>query len=193
MQRPLALLIVAVVLVGCTMPKTMIYSITTPPESALAGTESRVSVALRVDSARYLSQPYIASRTSPYELELSRYAKWDAPPREIVTEALRSSLVSTRLFGEVRVTSLVAAEFYSLRVDLKRFEALSEGGASFAEVLLQAELSSPQGRELFRRTIAKRVKLEGAGFSNLAKGLSSALGEGLEELMVLVAETLGKQ
>jgi uncharacterized lipoprotein YmbA len=193
MQRSLTLFIVAAFFVGCTMPKTMIYSIRIPPEKTLQKTEARQSLTLRVDSPRYLAQPYIASRTSPYELELSRYAKWDTPPREIVTEALRDSLVSSGLFGEVKVTNLAPSEFYRLRVELRRFEAFDDGGVSFGEVLLQADLSSPEGRDLFHRTIAKRVRLDAPGFSNLARGLSRALGEGVEELTVLVAETLSEQ
>jgi len=193
MQRFLALIIVAAVLVGCTMPRTRVYSLTLPPEKTVQATAGGASLAVRVDSPRYLAQPYIASRKSPYEIEISRYSKWDSPPREIVLEALKGSLAATGLFREIRTSSVVPADFYSLTVEVKRFEAVDEGPACFGEVVLQASFSSPQGTALHNGRITKRTKLDGPDSSSLAKGLSSALGEGLEEVIRLVGNAVKEE
>jgi ABC-type uncharacterized transport system auxiliary subunit len=174
------------------MPKTRIYSLTLPPEQEVQGATGHAFLAVRVDSPRYLAQPYVASRKSSYEIEISRYSKWDSPPRELVLEALKGSLASTGLFREIRTSTVVPADFYSLKVDLKRFEAVDEGPDSFGEVVLQVAFSSPRGAELHNSRIIKRAKLDGTDSSSLAKGLSSALGEGLEEVIRLVADAVNE-
>jgi hypothetical protein len=113
--------------------------------------------------------------------------------RDIVLEALKSSLASTGLFREIRTSNIVPADYYSLKVELKRFEAVDEGDTSFGEVVLQADLSAPQGRELSRSTVTKRMKLDSPDFSSLARGLSTALSEGLDEVTLQVANALKGQ
>ncbi len=193
MRKSLALIIVTVLLVGCTMPKTRIYSINLPSGRDAQLSEARASLTLRVESPRYLAQPYIASRKSPYEIEISKYSKWEATPRDIVLDALKSSLASTGLFTEIRTSNIVPPDYYSLEVELKRFEAVDEGDASFGEVVIQANFSAPRGRNLSRSTVTKRTKLDGSDFLNLAKGLSTVLSEGVEEVTLHVSDALKEQ
>jgi ABC-type uncharacterized transport system auxiliary subunit len=193
MHRVVVPIIVAALLAGCTMPKTRIYSLTLPPEQEVQRASGHAFLALRVDSPRYLAQPYIASRKSPYEIEISRYSKWDSPPREILMDALKGSLASTGLFREIRTSNAVPADFYSLKIDLKRFEAVDEGSASFGEVTFQIAFTSPQGTELRNGRISKRAKLGGTDSSSLARGFSTALGEGLKEVTSLVAAAVNER
>jgi len=174
------------------MPETNIYSlyIPNPPLPSFSppqaeregGFSAAAAIVIRIHSPRYLTQSYIAYRYSPYQLEISRYSKWESPPGDMVKEAFKDSLSTTGLFKEVRVLNTISGEFYSLEINLKRFEGYDAGNDSFGELLFDVNLFSPDGRELYIGTISKKVKLDDRGFLSLAKGLSSALTEGIGEV-----------
>ena len=176
-------------LASCAMPETRIYSLNMPAEKKISPVSADATVAVLVSSPRYLAQPYMAYRTSAYQLAISRYAKWDSPPDEIVRDAIRDGVAST-LFKDVRASSFVPSGSYSLKINLKRFERLDEGDLSFAEVAFDISLLSPEGKNLYDSSIAKKIKLEDRSFLSLAKGLSSALAEGTEEVRGTMAKAL---
>ena len=186
-------LLLIVFLASCAMPETKIYSLNmlTPPPSGKVGMGgfSDATVAVLISSPRYLTQPYVAYRTSPYQLAISRYAKWDSPPDELVRDAFRDALAST-LFKDVRTSNFAPSGSYSLKISLKRFERSDEGDLSFAEVAFDVSLLSPEGKNLYHNSIAKKIKLEDRSFLSLAKGLSSALVEGTEEARGNIAKAL---
>jgi hypothetical protein len=51
---------------------------------------------------------------------------------------------------------------------------------------------SPEGTNLYQSSITKKIRLEDRSFLSLAKGLSSALGEGTEEVRSGIASALKK-
>ena len=189
MQKRIIGLLLILFLASCAMPETRIFSLNMPAEKKLSAVNSDATVAVVVSSPRYLTQPYIAYRTSPYQLAISRYAKWDSPPDEIVRDAFRDSLAST-LFKDVRTSNFVPSGSYSLKIDLKRFERSDEGDLSFAEVAFDVSLLSPEGKNLYQNSVTKKIKIEDRSFLSLAKGLSSALGEGTEEVRGYIAKAL---
>jgi ABC-type uncharacterized transport system auxiliary subunit len=172
------------------MPETKIYSIYVPIESKTVNGKTDNSVAIVVHAPRYLTQPYIAYRESPYQLKISKYSKWDASPSEIVRGGFKDSLSSTEIFQEVRISNSVPRGFYSLKINLKRFERYDEGKDSFGELIMDVDLLSPDARELYRSSISKRVRLDDQGFLTLAKGLSSALAEGISEVRGNIIQSL---
>lgn len=182
MQRVLLIILSIFFISACTMPETNIYSLYLPVEKVTTNAKSDASVVIRIHSPRYLAQSYIAYRYSPYQLEISRYSKWESPPGDMVKEAFKDSLSVTGLFKEVRVLNTISGEFYLLEINLKRFEGSDTGNDSFGELVFDVNLFSPDGRELYIGTISKKVKLDERGFLSLAKGLSSALSEGIEEV-----------
>lgn len=182
MQRGLLIILSIFFISACTMPETNIYSLYLPVEKVTTNAKSDASIVIRMHSPRYLTQSYIAYRYSPYQLEISRYSKWESPPSDMVKEAFKDSLSTTGLFKEVRVLNTISGEFYSLEINLKRFEGYDAGNDSFGELLFDVNLFSPDGRELYIGTISKKVKLDDRGFLSLAKGLSSALTEGIGEV-----------
>lgn len=180
---------------ACTMPETKIYSLNMPDTSSSSYSKSEKerlsdvtnvkadsSIMIRVSSPRYLSQAYMAYRSSPYQLEVSRYSKWESPPNLLVKEAFKDSLSSTGLFREVRAANAVSEGFYLLDINLKRFERSDDGNDSFADLVFDVNLVSPDGMELYRSTVSKKVKLDERSFLSLARGLSSALSEGIGEV-----------
>lgn len=186
------------VFAACSMPETQIYSLHIPdnPSSTLpldkgsTGGVKDASIAILINSPRYLAQPYIACRNSPYQLLISRYSKWDSAPDEMVRQALRDTLSATGLFKDVRASNVVPSGFYSLKINLKRFERLDEGSDSFGELAFDVNLLSPDGRDLYQGFITKKVKLENKSFLALAKGLSNSLTEGIEEVWSNVEKSL---
>lgn len=182
---------IASLLVGicaaCAMPQTKIYSLALKNEGPAAKTKTEASLDLVVHSPRYLSQPYIAYRTSPYQLDIARYSKWDSPPAEMVRESFRNALSAAALFKEVRASNFVPPAFYSLEIDLKRFERLDNGSGSFADLSFDLGLLSPDGKTLYRGSFEKKIKLGDRGFTSLAEALSRALAEGIDEAKAAIA------
>jgi uncharacterized lipoprotein YmbA len=175
---------------ACSMPETKIYSIYVPMDTKAVNEKIDNTITIVVHAPRYLTQPYIAYRESPYQLKISKYSKWDASPSEIVRDRFKDFLSSTEIFQEVRVSSAVPKGFYSLRVNLKRFERYDEGRDSFGELTLDVDLLSPEMKVLYQNTISKKEKLDDQSFLSLAKGLSSALTEGISEVRGNIIQSL---
>lgn len=195
MKRDLFIIFFILFISACTMPETKIYSLylPSPPMTSLSKEEiqegseqknilSENFLVIHVNSPKYLAQSYIAYRNSPYQLEISRYSKWESSPGDMVREAMKASISSTGIFREVRASHILPGGFYSLEIDLKRFERFDEGNDSYGELVYDVRLSSPDSIELYGSTISKRVKLYDRTFLSLAKGLSSALSESIKEV-----------
>jgi len=182
MLRRVTICLLITVCAACSMPETQIYSLHVPASNSSPNKNTNTSIAILMHSPRYLTQPYIAYRKSPYQLLISRYSKWESSPEEMVSHAIRDTLSTTGLFKEIRTSYVVPAGFYSLTIHLKRFERIDEGDDSFGELSFEANLRSPNGREIYQRSVSKRTKLEDKSFLSLTKGLSSALAEGITEI-----------
>ena len=168
---------------ACAIPETRIFSLYLPLDRGkTVYPKGDASVAILVHSPRYLAQPYIVYRKSPYQLEISRYSKWDISPQEKLGEAFKDALSSVQPIKEIRVMNIVPAGFYSLKINLQRFERSDVGNDSFGELVLDVRFISPEDKELYQNSISKRTKLEDRSFLSLAKGLSGALAEGVEEV-----------
>jgi uncharacterized lipoprotein YmbA len=195
MRITAAIIIISVLFVSaCTMPDTKIYSlyVDTASEKSIRGEISDRSIAVLVNSPRYLSQSYIAYRTSPYELEISKYSKWEASPQDMVRVSAKNYLSSAGIFKEVRASNVVPEGFYSLEVDLKRFERDDRGTDSYGKLTFDYNLYSPDGVMLYRGSIFKEVKLESKTFLDLAKGLSSMLEQAVKEVTEAIKQNIRK-
>lgn len=179
MRKYPVIIFCTLLLAACTMPETKTYSLYLPAEKRTTDTNANTSIAITVNSPRYLNQPYIARRRSPYELEISKYSKWDSSPVEIMKEAFRNSIHSTGLFREVRISSVMPSDFYVLKIRLRHFEMSDEGDDSFGEIAFEAFLSSPDGKELFHDNFSKKTRLADKDFLGLAKALSNTFDEEL--------------
>ncbi|TAN39782.1 MAG: hypothetical protein EPN25_10015 [Nitrospirae bacterium] len=182
MRKLLIIALSGLLCASCSTSGTKIYNLTLPEEKAGVVSQQQGTVNISVTAPRYLSQPYMALRTSPYQLEISRYSKWDAPPIEIVREAFKASVAAGGTFREIRTSAIAPEGAYSLEVSLKRFERSETAEASFAELAFEVLFRSPEGRELYSRTITKMLRLDEKSFHSLAKGMSSALAEGISEI-----------
>lgn len=163
---------------ACSMPETRIYSLHMPEDNTKAQVRKQAMVTLRVQSPRYLAQPYIAHRISLYQLDISRYAKWDAAPVEMVREIFRDSL--STVYQDVRVSNFVPEGSFVLNVHLKRFEWVDE---SYAELAFDAVLHSAEGKEIYHIDMEKRVQIDTKDPAGVAKGLSAALSEAIKEVL----------
>lgn len=178
---------------ACSVPETKIYNMSLPAEKGRADVRADASIAIMLHAPRYLTQPYIAYRNSPYRLEISRYSKWDAAPNDMLRDIFKDSISSTGLFKEVRVSNMAPHGFYALKLNVKRFERSDEDGASFGEFIFDYSLVSPENKEIYSGTVSKRVKLQDKSFLSLAMGLSSALKEGIDEVEKGIVLSVGKK
>ncbi|MDH4099713.1 MAG: ABC-type transport auxiliary lipoprotein family protein [Nitrospirota bacterium] len=189
MLKRTACLMVILALAACAMPETRIYTLNLAADNSPRTVARDATVLLITNSPKHLAQPYIACRTSPYQLVISRYAKWEASPEAMVRDGFRDSLSAT-LFREARPASFARSGSYALKIDLKHFERLDEGETSFADVAFDVALLSPEGKDLYRDSISKRVKLDDKTFLSLAKGASSAFDEGAREVRIAIARAM---
>lgn len=183
MRKWLTPLLLLLFIGGCAMPETRVYSLyLSKDREGTIHPKGDASIAVVINSPRYLTQPYIVYRKSPYQFEISRYSKWEASPNEMLRRVFKDNLSSTQRFKEVKVINIVPEGFYSLKINLKRFERSDTGNDSFGELVFDVQLLSPDGKELFQNTISKKSKLDDRTFLSLAKGLSGALQEGVDEV-----------
>jgi uncharacterized lipoprotein YmbA len=176
-----------------SVPRTAIYTIDLPvAQKEQSATAEDPSLAIHVRSPRYLEQPYIASRTSPYHLDLARYSKWDRPPDELVAEAVRDTLSKTGRFKELEVYNSTPGGFYALDVNLRKFERSGEGGASLALLSMDVTLTSPDGEELYSEQFSYSEAIAGEGFKALAEKLSQSLEDALNKTRDGVLEAVGE-
>jgi len=185
MKKNLLIILSVVLITACTMPDTRIYSLymphSQPPQNPEA-TKSDASLVIIVNSPKYLAQSYIVHRSSPYQLEISRYSKWESSPRDMVRLAFQDSLSTTGCFKSVRTAEVIPNDSYFLEINLSKLERSDEGNRSFAVLEFDAVLNSPGGVELYRTAISKKSSLTDASFLSLAKGLSGLLSEGVREV-----------
>jgi ABC-type uncharacterized transport system auxiliary subunit len=192
MKKVFFLMLCVLIVWACTMPETKIYSIhlsfsppsqqKEPAEEHRHTPDAKKSLVILVDSPKHLSQAYIVYRSSPYQLEISKYSKWVSTPSETLRDALKEYISSTGMLKEVRGSAIVREEFYSLEIHLKKFEQFQEEQNSFGDILFDVKLISPQGVEISHGTFSKHVKLDDRTFLSLAKGISSALSETVKEV-----------
>jgi len=189
MRRMFVMVSVLISLTACSMPETKIYSLALPDAVMTDSTtqDRQASLAIIMDAPRHLSQSYIVYRNSPYQLRISRYAKWESPPDEMVKKAIQHSLSDTGKFHDVSTSSLISEGSYVLEINLKRFERTGEGNDIFGELAFDMKLVSSDNRELSHAEITKKVKLEDREFLSLAKGLSAALAEAVQEVTAKVS------
>ena len=189
MKRGFLFILSVILISSCSMPETKIYSIymsapSASPDVAKLRSDktSASSIVIVMNSPRYLAQSYIAHRNSPYQLEISRYSKWEAPPGDIVKEAFRNYFSSSGVFKEVRASHIVPEGFYSFEINLKKFERYDQGNDSYGELDYDVKVYSPDNKEMHRTTVFKKVRLDNKTFLCLAQGLSNALSESIKEV-----------
>ncbi len=179
-----------VFLLSCTMSGTRIYNLSLLPvkERSNAGSGASVNVLLR--APRYLEQPYIAYRISSYELKVSNSSRWDSSPADMVKRAIKDSLSSSGFFVAVRASAFTPPGFYRCEVNLRKFERFDKGNDSFGELNFEITFHSPEGKILYNGSLSNEAKLPDRSFLSLAKFLSEALSQGLDEANVAIAKSL---
>jgi uncharacterized lipoprotein YmbA len=190
MRVVIAFVLSAVFLSSCTMPDTRIYSLSLPPVNEMAHGGGTASVNVLLRAPRYLDQPYIAYRISPYELEVSNASRWDSSPADMVRRAIHDSLSFSGAFEAVTTSSLTPQGFYRCEITLRRFERFDKGPDSFGELDFQITFLSPKGEVLYRGSSSKEEKLAARSFASLAKFLSEALSQGAEEAKAGILKSL---
>jgi ABC-type uncharacterized transport system auxiliary subunit len=171
-----------------TVPETRIYSIHTSGREIHSQSQYDRVLIIQASAADYLKQPFIAKRTSPYEMILDKNAKWEAAPLRIVSDELATAMADSGLFSEVRETGVSADKAYVLSVYLRNFEYLHDNGSDMAILNLDISLLSPEGHLLFRDNIETKRSVESHDYGSLARVLSSALGEAVNASVQKISE-----
>ncbi|KWT92062.1 ABC-type transport auxiliary lipoprotein family protein [Candidatus Magnetominusculus xianensis] len=196
MNKKSLMLLIAITItvnISCaTMPDTKIYSLDIHYDMTTKGElKPDIPIVIVVDSPRYLSQAFMAVRSSPYTLTIMKYSKWQSPPSTMVAEELKKALYSIGFFKDIRIAGIVKQNFYSLRIHLTRFEQFDELAASYGILSLDVDLLSPEGVNLYHNTFSKKIKLYSSDdYTALAAGLSAALKDVMDELRTATAKAI---
>ena len=191
MKKIFVLIMLILILASCSMPETKVYTLSLTPLVSMDNKQAESSVTLIVHAPRYLEQPYIARRVSEYQLEISRYSKWDSSPADIVKTTFKNAF--SPLFKEVKIAGYVPEGSYLLDLTLRRFERIDNGNGSFGELVFDLKMLSPEGREILKSTVSKSIKLDERDNASLAKALSSALSSAVEEVKNMMSSKLNSK
>ena len=189
-------MLISILISACSIPATKIYDLhlnDSEKRKNIPYRKTDSSIAIHVEAPSYLSQPYIVTRTSPYQIQISKTAKWEAPPKRFIRQGLEDILSGLSYFKHVSLSQIQPEGFYWLAVDLKRFELLDEGEGFLGELLMDVSLFDHEMNSLFMNTISKKEQLGDKDFRNLAHVLSRFLTEGLEEIKVNVVQHIQNQ
>ena len=176
-----------------SMPETKIYTLYLAADSGAVNAGDKTSLVIHMDAERYLKQPYIAYRNSPYRLNISKYSKWEASPYRMVGKEFQSALASAGLFKAVKISRIRTEGNYQLKIYLRKFERIGDQAGLFGTLVFDVELSSPAGEGLYRGAVSKKEKLGSSSFTELARGLSSALARGIEEVGAEIKKAVDQQ
>jgi uncharacterized lipoprotein YmbA len=176
------LFICVLTLLSCTMPSTRIYSLSLPLEEKSVHASAGIPLVIQVDSERYLKQPYIVYRESPYTFKVSRYSKWELSPHKLVRQKFKETLAREGRFKEVRASNITPEGFYPLKLFLSRFERVDIGNDSYGRFDLTVNLFDPSGKEMAGSSLSTEIRLNDRSFEALAEALSTALHEGIQEV-----------
>ena len=177
------------------MAETKIYSIYIPQESTqqhISGKAPEPSLIITVTAPRYLFQPYIVTRTSPYEIHISKTAKWESTPVRIIRQELSETMISLQYFKGVRISQSHTTESYWLTADLKRFECIHENQNYFAELTIEVVLFNEEMDQLFSQSIASKQPLKDKAADGLAHALSTSLADTLQTIKLRVMQVMVK-
>lgn len=185
--RRYLILFVILLTAACSMPVTRIYSLYIPAEDA-GSARLNEHLSIHVASSDYLRQPYIADRSSPYQLHIAKYAKWEESPLRMV----RNEFARAFSLNDVNKANDASGSDYTLNVRLMRFERFVMNGQRIASLDLDISLYSQDGQPLYHRAVVKEQPLQGDDFESLARALSELLGEAVREISDDIVRTLNR-
>lgn len=189
-------IIFSVLISACSIPETKIYDLQlndSEKSKNIPYRKTDSSIAIHVEAPSYLSQPYIVTRTSPYQIQISKTAKWESPPKRFIKQGIKDILSGLSYFKHVSLSQTQPEGYYWIAIDLKRFELVDEEEGFLGELLIDVSLFDHEMNRLFMSTIAKKKQLANKDFRNLAYVLSTFLTEGLEEIKVAVMQHVQNQ
>ncbi len=178
-----------IVTTSCSAPSARIYSIYIPHEEIRYEKNNDLTLAVDVSGPKYLTQPFIAVRSSKYELTLLNYSKWESSPVKMTASEIKANPLLNATFGDVDIKRVLPADAYKLKVELKRFERIEERENVFGFIEFNAELISPEGRKIYSERLSRQKSIAG----NDIKDLAMALSEQLNELIESTARSIAKK
>jgi len=178
------------------MPETKIYNLhldDSEKSISLPERHTGSSIAIHVEAPSYLSQPYIVTRTSPYQIQISKTAKWESTPKRLLRKGLRDMLSGLGCFRQISFQKTQPEGYFLLAVDLRKFERSDEEEGFWGELSMDVSLFDHEMKRLHLSTFEKKEKLGSRDFRDLAHVLSTLLAEGLEEVKGTIMQHVQKQ
>jgi ABC-type uncharacterized transport system auxiliary subunit len=190
------IIILSALISACSIPETKIYNLHVNESGRsknILYKKTGSSIAIHVEAPDYLAQPYIVTRTSPYEIKISKTAKWESPPKRFIKQALKKVFSGSGYFDHVSLSQIKREGYYWLIVDLKRFELVEEDAGFSGEVIMDVSLFDHEMNSVFMSTINRKKQIRNKDYRNLAAVLGTFIPEGLDEIKDTVIRNIQGQ
>jgi uncharacterized protein len=175
----------ASVCVGCTSAPVRYYTLTPPPDKALAVPETTLAIDVRVvHTPPQLKRSELMVRTGPTEVTLLENERWASPVNDELKDALRLEL--QRRLGRMAALRPAVTRL-TLDIDVQHFEA-ELGQYALLDATWSATLSSADQRFNGARatcTFQAEEKIR-SGYAEMVEGYQreiAALAEGIAAVL----------
>lgn len=172
---------------GCvTVPETKVYNIRFSNDIIKKSSDPNLGpiTLFPVQAEKYLKQPFMVYRKSPYQIVISKFNRWDSAPRDILTKKINEALYSCNLFSNVYISNFQEEGSLGLRVNLRKFERYDNpDGSTSAELEYDARLLDPAGKEIYQRIFSLKKAVSDSNPSHLAEAMSQLIEAGISGLI----------
>ncbi|QWR77465.1 ABC-type transport auxiliary lipoprotein family protein [Candidatus Magnetomonas plexicatena] len=180
-----------VMVFSCSVEQNKIYSLNISSFENVSTTGvTDVSLGILVTAPKYLSQPYLSHRSTPYELTTELYSKWEAPPVKMISENFRNALYDLTFFKDVRILTVQRRDYYCLKINLRRFERFNYNTPLQGVVEFDYDLFTPDDKNILHGVFSQKSPLSDKSFTALAESLSIALKDALTQIVPKVKEEI---
>ena len=141
----------------------------------------------------YLCADRIVYRPTPTEVGFYEYHRWAVSPREMIAHHLADRVRARSLFARVSDADSHVATDFVLNGTIDRLEEVDEGRRVAAVCALSAQLRDTRtGSVVWSGTTTERVALEQRDVAGLVNGLTKAVRNSVDRLVVDMELELGR-
>jgi uncharacterized lipoprotein YmbA len=174
------LLLIAGLVAGCASAPSHFYTLNSTAKATGAPAERCSVIVSPVFIPAAVNRPQFVITTSPNQVQVDEFERWDAPLDEAIARVISSDLVV--LLGTSRVASAPGIDFgpaYRVTVRVERFETVRGEGKQNGEALVDAlwTVRSPAGQTVGSGRTTANEPTEGTGFDAFAAAHSRALAK----------------
>lgn len=189
------LLLIAALAAGCASAPSHFYTLNSTAKATGAPAEKCSVIIGPVFIPAAVDRPQFVITTSPNQVQVDEFDRWDAPLDEAIARVISSDLVV--LLGTPRVASAPGLDLgpaYRVTIRVERFETIRGGDKQNGEALVDAiwTVRSPAGQTVGSGRTTANEPTEGTGFDAFAAAHSRALAKVSNDIAAVIRKDAGQ-